>query len=75
MIICNRLFLDSNGDLTYDPTVDPIQRSYLRTNIVTNQLDFVTFLFKNEEAFVSALARWNQSTNTYTFSAVSGYQD
>lgn len=75
MKICNRLFLDEGGELVYDPTVEPIQRSYLRTNIVTNKSDVVTFLFKNEEAFASAMNRWNQSTKTYTFSALSGYKD
>lgn len=65
----NRLFLDEDGQLVYDPTITPVERAYLRTDLVRSKFDVVLFLFKNDDAFVSVLDKWNKSTNRYVFSA------
>lgn len=69
---CDRLFMNYEGDLVYDPSVEPIRRAYIKTNIASAKSDIVTFLFEDENAFLAALSRWNQSTNDYRFAAISG---
>lgn len=72
MKVCNRLFIDSEGDLKYDPTVEPIQRTYMRTTIAGARSDVVTFLFEDDYAFAEALDRWNRLSNDYRFSEIKG---